>query len=132
MRRIKAWNRNMGKFQIPAKDPKHTVFVGWDQPQRTYFAQVGPVKDPVTMELTLWVGNSFGEIRNLDALQEAIKDYAEISDVDRARLLHDRDEAKARQDARMWADILPTLPPAIRERIHIVPDSYEEDEDIEP
>jgi hypothetical protein len=63
------------------------VFVGWDPPLNTFFAQVFDLdidEDDPSAEL-LWIGASFGEIHDLRRVRNALQPWAELpADVESA------------------------------------------------
>lgn len=74
----------MSMHEIPARDSKYEVVVGWDQPMNTYFAHV---KDTTISEgdeeerdlIVLWLGGTFDEILTVSLLSTKLYEYAEIT-----------------------------------------------------
>lgn len=80
----------MSRHDIPARDSKYTVVVGWDRPMRTFFAHV---KDPSLdedEEMVLWIGGLFDEVKTVEGLAEAIKAYADLPEKMATTLWHDQ------------------------------------------
>ncbi len=77
---------------IPPRQSGLTVVVGWDNPLRTFFAQVDRQQDdddPRDPTL-LWVGCAPGEILRAEALVQPLAPYAELTDAHLAKLRADR------------------------------------------
>jgi hypothetical protein len=77
---------------IPARDPGLTVVAGWDNPMRTFFAQVdrqqedGDPRDPVL----LWLGASPGDVLRPEDLVAPLARYAELTGAHLETLRADR------------------------------------------
>jgi hypothetical protein len=77
---------------IPALDPGLTVVVGWDNPMRTFFAQVDrrqQLDDPRDPSL-LWLGSSLGEVSRPEDLVAPLARYAELTSAHLETLRTDR------------------------------------------
>ena len=80
------------RFSLPAHLAGIEVYVGWDNPLGTFFAQVLRVqehddpRDPVI----LWIGMEPGEIRSAEELIPVLVPYAEPTKEHLARLRADR------------------------------------------
>ena len=82
----------MSRNRIPARRPGLTVVVGWDNPLRTFFAQVHRQQDdddPRDPTL-LWIGTAPGEILRPADLVGPLAPYAELTDSHLAQLRADR------------------------------------------
>ncbi len=60
--------------QIPGKRPELAITVGWDNPLRTYFAQV----DRVDGSCILWVGSEVRECPTAEALVVPLAPYVDL------------------------------------------------------
>lgn len=80
----------MSRHDIPARDPKFTVTVGWDRPMRTYFAHVRDPSLDEDDEMVLWVGGTFDEVKTLDELVAAVHPYADLSEDMVTKLFYDK------------------------------------------
>lgn len=82
----------MSRHQIAGLNPRHTVFVGWDPPLRSYFGQV---YDPTKAEdenPVLWVGaDRPQQLRAIHDLAEAMSGFAELDAPTIRRLFQDRE-----------------------------------------
>ena len=80
------------RITVPAREPGHTVVVGWDNPLMSFFAQVvrhqdeDGERDPVIV----WVGTTRGEIHRPEALAELVAAYADMTTAHLAQLRADR------------------------------------------
>jgi len=80
----------MSRHDIPARDSRYTVVVGWDRSMRTFFAHV---KDPSLdedEEMVLWVGGYFDEAPTVQDLMAAVEPYADIGEEMATKLWHDK------------------------------------------
>jgi len=87
----------MSRHEIPAKDPKHKIIVGWDHPLLTYFAQViFRAKEAAGEDekFALWIGCSLREIYEVDQLARRISRFAQLTPKMRATLYGDKDEGR--------------------------------------
>jgi hypothetical protein len=77
---------------IPGRHPDHQVWVGWDPPLRTYFAQVfGPPDDEGEGHIIFWIGAaSFGEVPTLTLLASQLMAHAGLSEEMQMLLAADR------------------------------------------
>ena len=93
---------------IPARAPGVSVVVGWDNPMRTFFAQVDrqqeddDPRDPVI----LWLGASSGEVLRPEDLVVPLAQYAELTDADLEELRADRAAALDRGPSRLQRTML--------------------------
>jgi hypothetical protein len=77
---------------IPARAPGVNVVVGWDNPMRTFFAQVerqqedDDPRDPII----LWLGSSSGEVLRPEDMIAPLAPYAELTEEDLEELRADR------------------------------------------
>jgi len=68
----------MSRYKIDSD--KYLIYVGYDQPLRTFFATVESLDLPEDENsLLLWVGTSYDEIKSVDGLQQSIADYGSLS-----------------------------------------------------
>jgi hypothetical protein len=84
----------MSRHDIPARDSKYTVVVGWDRPMRTYFAHVKDTTLDEDEEMVLWVGGLFDEVKTVEALAEAIEGYADLTLGMAATLVEDHNKGR--------------------------------------
>ena len=70
----------MSRYRIPSD--RFDIWVGWDRPMQTFFAQVWPVAESGEREddPILWVGLEHDEIQSLDVLQDHLRPYVRIPD----------------------------------------------------
>ncbi|MCB8882908.1 hypothetical protein ACELLULO517_21860 [Acidisoma cellulosilytica] len=83
----------MSRHEIPARNPQHTVAVGWDNPLSTFFAQVSrPVDDEDEEDpIILWVGaDRPREILTVEDLARCLAPFADLSPEMMERLRADR------------------------------------------
>lgn len=73
-----------------SEDAGYDIIVGWDSALRTYYGQVIPDGNPGDDELILWVGKSPRELPTVDALADALVEWAGIDDQVRSELEKDR------------------------------------------
>ena len=80
------------RFIVPARVTGLLVWIGWDNPLGTFFAQVLRVqkKDDSRDPVILWVGLEPGEIRKAEDLIPLLTPYAELTQEHLARLRADR------------------------------------------
>ena len=71
----------MSRHSIPAFDRRHEIIVGWDWGMGTFFAQVLD-NDAIEREdrFRVWIGTSFDEIQNPEALRQPIAAYGTLTD----------------------------------------------------
>jgi hypothetical protein len=67
---------SMSHHTFRGKAPHHTIVVGWDNPLKTFYAQVW---DERTEEL-VWFGSAKGEIPNVEDLAEVLAPYGDLPD----------------------------------------------------
>lgn len=85
----------MSQYDIPITTPAGvTCTVGWDNPLRTYFAQIKRAvvvgdADPVLF----WIGSREGECPDLASLEQTLAPWATIPDAVRLQLATDRSAA---------------------------------------
>lgn len=69
----------MSRHDVPTRDERYAVVVGWDPPLQTFFAQVlerSREHDDDTM--VAWVGTARGEIPTVEGLAEQLSPYASL------------------------------------------------------
>ena len=87
----------MSRHEIPAKDPRHKVIVGWDHPLLTYFAQViDRAKEDAGEDekFVLWIGCSLREIYEVEDLERRMRRFADLPNGMGATLYGDKDEGR--------------------------------------
>jgi hypothetical protein len=89
----------MSRHTIPALNDKFTVVVEWDNPMRTYFAQVERAttdeeddEDPVI----LWLGDTPDQVPNPESLREPLAPFAILPDETLCQLREDRAKSAGR------------------------------------
>ena len=85
----------MSRREIPARQPGDTVFVGWDRPLQTFFAQV--YKDGYSEDENpvVWVGaDRPRELCGVNDLEQAVGPYAELTAAMRATLIGDKEQGR--------------------------------------
>jgi hypothetical protein len=83
----------MSRRTIPAHAPGLTVVVGWDNPLRTYFAQVTHAlesDDDESDPIVFWTGGEFGEVPHAENLVAALAPYTALTPEIVAQLRTDR------------------------------------------
>src|SRR6266852_5450738 len=90
----------MSRHEIPAKNPAHQVFVGWDHPLLTFFVQVydrvkldndeGKEFDPIVF----WKGARPRELYEVEDLARVVNRFAHLTADMRSKLYGDKDEGK--------------------------------------
>ena len=77
---------------IAARKPGLDVVVGWDNPMRTFFAQVDRQQedDDSRDPIILWLGSSPREVLRPEDLVAPLAQYAELTDADLEELRADR------------------------------------------
>ncbi len=78
----------MSRHQLPTKSPRWKVFVGWDPPLHTYFAQVYDKQGLGIDQPFIWLGHD-QRVMWLDIVQ-AISPYAAVSLEIAERLVEDK------------------------------------------
>jgi hypothetical protein len=78
----------VSRHQLPTKNPRWIVFVGWDPPLQTYFAQVYDAKGKAEDQPFIWPGAI--EPIAWKSIIDAISPYAEVSMEIAERLVEDR------------------------------------------
>ena len=84
----------MSRYQIPGKNPKHNVVLGWDNPLQTFFADVFDNDEDNDCIFTVgcapsWMDNH--EVKDLVTLQKLLAPYANIPQTIRLSLQQDYD-----------------------------------------
>lgn len=87
----------MSRYQLLSDVAGTKVFVGWDTPLQTFFAQVlgtpkAPGGDPSTV---LWVGTNTGECLSIQDLARQISPWATLPPGIAANLERERDSASS-------------------------------------
>lgn len=85
----------MSRHQIPARDPNHEVFVGWDHPMQTFFVQVYDkrLKD-TDDELIVWRGTKLRDLYEVDDVRRVVGRYAELTADMGSTLYGDKDDGR--------------------------------------
>jgi len=68
----------MSRYTIEGNRPALSIVVGWDNPLKTYFAQVWDGGGPGEGNLRLWVGAGRDRVPTAEALAELVAPYGEI------------------------------------------------------
>ena len=90
--------------------PDREIYVGWDRPMGTYFAQVYDGVDAAGEDIvSLDLGNEIGEIPSVDAAIEAVRPYARVDDDLRGTLVAQQ-EAPGAQTLSPFAERLAAAP----------------------
>jgi hypothetical protein len=87
----------MSRHEIPARDPRHKIIIGWDHPLQTFFMQVidRALEDADEDEkFVSWLGCSPREIYEIDDLRRRLSRFAELSPDMGAILYGDKDEGR--------------------------------------
>ena len=79
----------MSRHQLPTKSPRFEVFVGWDPPLQTFFAQVFDRKGDEADQPFIWLGADLKRVTWQEIIQ-AISPYAVVSLETAERLVEDR------------------------------------------
>ena len=78
----------MSRYEIPARDPNLRVVVGWDNPLKTFFAQVirpAPIYDDENDDededesMLLWVGTEPCAVVTVDDLATHLAPFADLA-----------------------------------------------------
>ena len=78
----------MSRHQLPTKSPRFKVFVGWDPPLQSYFAQVYDTKGEENQPF-IWLGADLKRVMWMDIIQ-AISPYAAVTQEIAERLVEDK------------------------------------------
>jgi hypothetical protein len=71
----------MSEYEVPAKNPNHRIFVGWNDKLKTYFMKVVRIEPQGNMHPMFdQVGRTFGEIRDLEDLDDLVKRHSKAFD----------------------------------------------------
>ena len=68
----------MSRYTFEGNRPELSIVVGWDNPLKTYFAQVWDGGGPGQGELRLWVGAGRDRVPTAEALAELVAPYGDI------------------------------------------------------
>jgi hypothetical protein len=79
----------VSRHQLPAKNPRYEVFVGWDPPLQTYFAQVFDGEGEPDEQPFIWLGADGRRVPWLE-IAAALAPYASVSRELVAVLLDDK------------------------------------------
>jgi len=60
----------MSRYEIEHGD--YQIVVGWDSPMDTFFAQVDDSRDKEAEEPLVWIGEEFGDFRDLETFNRAL------------------------------------------------------------
>jgi hypothetical protein len=87
----------MSRYRIPAHEERYQVFVGWDDPLETLWAQVfDTTTDDDDAGCVLWEGLGFQAFQTVEALHALLQPYATIPPAIITQLRHDRAHAVPR------------------------------------
>ena len=74
----------MSRYDLPGREPRFRLVVGWDRPLWTFFAQVWerrPAPNGAEEEvICCWVGCAPGEVTAADYLADAVREFCDIPD----------------------------------------------------
>lgn len=87
----------MSRHEIPARDPRHKIIVGWDHPMQTFFLQVIDRQledDGADEKFIRWEGCSLREIYEVDQLGRRMARYADLTAEMGTTLYGDKDEGR--------------------------------------
>jgi len=79
----------MSRYRIPSKNAKHNVYIGWDNPMQTFFAQVTDPTLDEEHQMVFWTGGMPEEVGSVETLQESLKPYADIPEDVKGNLVRD-------------------------------------------
>jgi hypothetical protein len=68
----------MSRYTFEGSRPELSIVVGWDNPLKTYFAQVWDGGGPGQGELRLWVGAGRDKVPTAEMLAELVAPYGEV------------------------------------------------------
>ncbi|MBI0536979.1 hypothetical protein D9599_15520 [Roseomonas sp. KE2513] len=84
----------MSRHELPARQPRTEVTVGWDAPMQTFFAQVENLDAPDDADpLLLWISLEQREIAEPEAMILPLAPYADLTVDHLAELRRDRDDS---------------------------------------
>jgi hypothetical protein len=94
----------MSRYSVPAQEPGVTVIVGWDNPLRTFWAQVfDPSVDADEEEACrLWIGTTPAALPTVAALQATLAGWATLSADILTRLTRDQQAATPPTPLQRW------------------------------
>jgi hypothetical protein len=69
---------DMSRYTFAGHRPELSIVVGWDNPLRTYFAQVWEGGGPPKGELRLWVGIGLDRVLTVETLAGLLAPYGDI------------------------------------------------------
>jgi hypothetical protein len=81
----------MSRYTFAGHRPELSIIVGWDNPLRTYFAQVWEGGGPPKGELRLWVGAGLDRVLTVETLAGLLAPYGNIPERVVSRLEQDYD-----------------------------------------
>lgn len=88
----------MSRIKLPKEDviqPHHDIFVGWDNPLETFFAQVYDMTIlDEDFQLIEWVGTGRKEVFDMSALCVLMEPWCNINNDIRAQLMRDWSERR--------------------------------------
>lgn len=81
----------MSRFAYQGKESYWTIIVGWDNPLRTFFAQVWDERDDWESDPwpTFWVGTRIEEVLTLEHLDSLLAPFGEVP-TELKPILHNR------------------------------------------
>ncbi len=68
----------MSRYTFAGNKPGRSITVGWDNPLKTYFAQVWEAGGPASGELRLWVGPGRERVTTVESLAGLLAPYGNI------------------------------------------------------
>lgn len=87
----------MSRHEIPARDPRHKIIVGWDHPLQTFFMHVidrGKEHAGRDDKFVSWRGTRPREIYEVDDLRQRLARYGYLTSDMGATLYGDKDEGR--------------------------------------
>ena len=84
----------MSRYTFEGNRPELSIVVGWDNPLKTYFAQVWDGGGPGQGELRLWVGAGRDRVPTVEALAGLVVPYGELPADVLAQLEEDHEPRK--------------------------------------
>jgi hypothetical protein len=87
----------MSRYTIGGNTPELSIVLGWDNPLRSYFAQVWDGGSPGSGELKLWAGAGADRISTPEALAALVAPYGDIPATVLEQLEEDQDAEAIRR-----------------------------------
>jgi hypothetical protein len=85
----------VSRYEIPARNPAHQVFVGWDPPLQTMFLQVYDARRGEEENPVVWIGaDRPRQLYDIEDLRRALAPHADLPHDIAVALYGDRDEGR--------------------------------------